>query len=95
RQGYQVLDAASPLDALALARDADQPIDLLLTDIVMPQMRGTELAKELSAIRPGLKVMYMSGYTDTALVLTADRPFIQKPFTAAALYAKVEKALKS
>jgi YesN/AraC family two-component response regulator len=97
RQGYRILDASSAADALALAREMEGPIDMLLTDIVMPQMNGLELAKEMKAARPGIKVLFMSGYTDNAVVqqglLTAEMPFIQKPFTSAALQSKVREVL--
>ena len=97
RQGYRILDAGSGADALALAQEMDVPIDLLLTDIVMPQMSGLELAKEMRAARPGIRVLFTSGYTDNAVVkqgiLTAEMPFIQKPFTSAALCGKVREVL--
>jgi len=97
RRGHRVLHAGSAADALALAQDASEAIDLLLTDIVMPRMNGLELAKEIRALRPGILVLFMSGYTDSNVVsqgmIDADAPFIQKPFTAAALYRKVEEVL--
>ena len=97
RQGYRILDAGSAVEALTLARDTAVPIDLLLTDIVMPQMNGLELAKEIMAARPGIKVLFMSGYTDSAVVkqgiLTAEMPFIKKPFTSASLHSKVREVL--
>jgi len=97
RWGHRVLHAGSAADALALAQDASEAIDLLLTDIVMPRMNGLELAKEIRALRPGILVLFMSGYTDSNVVsqgmIDADAPFIQKPFTAAALYRKVEEVL--
>jgi signal transduction histidine kinase/CheY-like chemotaxis protein len=99
RRGYRILDASSAADALALARDTAKPIDLLLTDIVMPQANGWELATEIRAVRPGIKVLFMSGYTDSVVVkqgiLRAEMPFIQKPFTAAALHNKVREVLGS
>jgi signal transduction histidine kinase len=97
RQGYRILDAGSAVEALTLARDTAVPIDLLLTDIVMPEMNGLELAKEIMAARPGIKVLFMSGYTDSAVVkqgiLTAEMPFIKKPFTSASLHSKVREVL--
>ena len=97
RQGHRILNAGSAADALALARDTSEPIDLLLTDIVMPQMSGLELAKEIRALRPGIRVLFMSGYTGNNVVsqgiIDADTPFIQKPFTAAALDRKVQEVL--
>jgi len=97
RQGYHVLAAEHPNQALETARRFDGPIDLLLTDIVMPRVSGFELAKTVTEIRPHLRVLYMSGYTDNQVsgswVLDENMPFIQKPFTAAALAAKVREAL--
>ncbi len=97
RQGYRILDAGSAADALALAGEMEAPIDLLLTDIVMPQMNGLELAEKIGTVRPGIKILFMSGYTDSAIVthriLTSDTPFIQKPFAASALYSKVREVL--
>jgi signal transduction histidine kinase/ActR/RegA family two-component response regulator len=97
REGYRVLEAASGDEALALIGNRRERIDLLLTDIVMPRMRGTELAKEARALRPKLKVLYMSGYTDTSVVsrgaIEPGAPFIQKPFSALDLYEKVRQCL--
>jgi signal transduction histidine kinase/ActR/RegA family two-component response regulator len=97
REGYRVLEAAGGEEALPLIRNRRERIDLLLTDIVMPRMRGTELAKEARAVRPRLKVLYMSGYTDTSVVsrgaIEPEAPFIQKPFSALDLYEKVRQCL--
>ena len=93
RQGYKVLEAGTPDAAIAMARDYAPAIDLLLTDIVMPQMSGFELAKAIREARPEVKVLYMSGYTDNRVnsewVLDADTPFLHKPFTAPVLAQKV------
>jgi len=97
RQGHRILHAGAGEEALVLARDASQAIDLLLSDIVMPRMNGLELAKEVRALRPGIRILFMSGYTDNAVVrqgmIDADTPFIQKPFTAAALYSKIQEVM--
>lgn len=82
--GYTVREAASPLDAIAQVRD-DAAIDLLVTDVVMPEMDAFELAERISREVPGLRVLYTSGYTDAG----AEGPFIQKPFTPAELVDKV------
>ena len=94
-EGYTVLAAANPVDALALAERADY--DLLLTDVVMPQMRGGELARRLSAERPGLKVLFMSGYLDGEALLGEEAPtaFLQKPFKVDELAATVRNLLDS
>src|SRR5262249_11381250 len=82
--GYTVLEAARGDEALRLCHDSARPIDLLLTDVVMPQMSGPELAKKIVELRPGTKVVYMSGYTDDALghhgVLEPDIVLLPKPF---------------
>jgi signal transduction histidine kinase/CheY-like chemotaxis protein len=97
RQGYRILEAAGGEDALTLIRNRGQRIDLLLTDIVMPRMRGTELAKEARELRPELKVVYMSGYTDGGVlsrgVIEPGASFLQKPFTAHSLHEKVRQTL--
>ena len=86
--GYVVLDAASPLEAIELARKCSA-IDLLVTDVVMPEMDAFELAGRITSEIPGLRVLYTSGYTNAA----AEGPFIQKPFTPAQLVAKVSSVL--
>ncbi|GAB4402016.1 MAG: hypothetical protein Kow00123_11880 [Anaerolineales bacterium] len=96
-QGYTVLEAADGYEALRLARDYEGEIHLLLTDVVMPQMGGKELSERFAAIRPGVKTLFMSGYTDNAIVhrgiLDPGVAFLQKPFTAAALARRVRQAL--
>lgn len=97
RHGYTVLAAQSPADALSLGKSHAGPIDLLLTDVVMPQMTGTGLAERLLALRPAIKVLYMSGYTDGSIgaqgVLEDGTAFVQKPFTSELLSRKVRSAL--
>ena len=88
--GYTVIEAASPMRALELAR-VDANIDLLVTDVVMPEMDAFELADRISSKLPGVRILYTSGYTDAA----AEGPFIQKPFTPAQLVAKVDAVLTS
>ncbi|HOL96288.1 MAG TPA: PAS domain S-box protein [bacterium] len=95
--GYRVLEAASCEEALATSRSLPEPIHLLLTDVVMPVMSGRRLAAQLALERPGLKVLYMSGYTDDAVVqhgiLESETAFLQKPFTPAALAQKIRAVL--
>jgi PAS domain S-box-containing protein len=94
--GYSLIQAAGPASALDLARQWSGPIDLLLTDIVMPDLSGDELARELRKARPELRVVYMTGYSGEmdATALRVDGPVVQKPFTRDSLLAAVEGALK-
>ncbi len=95
--GYRVMDARGGAEALALARETDGPIDLLLTDVVMPDISGSTLAKELQALRPGVPVLFMTGYTDDAAVRhgagEAAVALIQKPFEPQSLARKVREVL--
>jgi len=95
--GYSVLVADTPQSAISLCRDHAERIDLLLTDVVMPGIGGRELSKQLTAIRPDLRVLYMSGYTPQAILhhgeLEANTFFIQKPFTPSSLAAKIREVL--
>lgn len=97
RAGYLVLDAAGPLEALALAREYRALIDVLLTDAVMPLARGKELGDRLNELRPGVRAIYMSGYTDRDIVrdgiLDADVNVLPKPITPAPLLARVAQVL--
>ncbi len=91
--GYAVLEASDPLEALTLCERRSEPIDLLLTDMVMPAMRGPELAAQLWGSRPALKVLMMSGYTESGAA--DDQPrwrFLQKPFTPQSLTEAVREA---
>ncbi|HWP34099.1 MAG TPA: PAS domain-containing protein, partial [Thermodesulfobacteriota bacterium] len=97
QHGYRVLEAAGAADALALVEWHRGSIDLLLTDVVMPGMSGRELAERFAAARGAVKVLYMSGYTDSAIVhhgiLDPGTAFLQKPFSPAALAGKVRDVL--
>ncbi len=96
RQGYNVLAADGPTEALEIVARTPT-IDLMLTDVVMPKMNGRELADKLRPIRPKMRVLYMSGYTDDAIfhfdVLAVGVAFIQKPITPNALARKVREVL--
>jgi CheY-like chemotaxis protein len=95
--GYRVITATNGDDAIRVAREYDGPIDLLLSDVVMPGMTGRELAKHLAPLQPTMKVLYMSGYTDSAIadhgVLEAGTYLLRKPFTEEALTQKVREVL--
>jgi len=96
RRGYRVLEAASGAEALRHVDNHPDPIHLLITDVVMPGMSGRELARRLGDLRPGIKVLYLSGYTDDALVrhgIESGEPFLQKPFSRDALAMKVRDVL--
>jgi signal transduction histidine kinase len=97
RSGYRVIEAASGKDAIRLAQDKADAISLLLTDVVMPEMSGRDLAGKLTPLRPEMRVLYMSGHTDDTIihhgVLEAGINFIQKPFTPEALVLKAREAL--
>ena len=95
--GYSVIESASGKDALEHAKEFSGIIHLLLTDIVMPEMSGPELAAELAAARPGIKIIYTSGYTDDAIarqgILDPAVAFIQKPYRPKALGRKIREVL--
>jgi signal transduction histidine kinase/ActR/RegA family two-component response regulator len=97
RQGYQVLDAPDAAEALTMSARFSGEIALLLTDVVMPKMSGRDLARALLETRPRVKVLYMSGYTDNAIVhngvLDPGVSFLQKPITPDALARKVHQVL--
>jgi two-component system, cell cycle sensor histidine kinase and response regulator CckA len=95
--GYNVIDAHGGEEAIRLCRECADPIQLLLTDVVMPGISGKEVADRLKALRPATRVLFMSGYTDEAIVhhgvLDSGVEFIQKPFTPSALARKVREVL--
>jgi hypothetical protein len=95
--GLAVLEASSAEEALLLCERRRDPLDLLLTDMVLPGMTGIELADRLKPLFPGLRVIYMSGYTDQTVLengmLAPEKFFLQKPFTLDLLTQKTREAL--
>jgi len=95
--GYTVLAASTPREAVRLARESQDRIDLLLTDVVMPEMNGRDLAAELHRFLPDLKQLFMSGYTANVIahhgVLDEGVYFLQKPFLKKDLAAKISAVL--
>jgi len=95
--GYTVLEAGGAEDARKIVRVGEAPISLLLTDVVMPDANGRLLADELVSLRPAMKVLYMSGYTDDTVIrhggLQPGLVFIQKPFSRDALTKKIRELL--
>jgi CheY-like chemotaxis protein len=96
-KGYRVLEAQNGQGGLAAAAMYDGKIDLVLTDVVMPGMGGRELVQQLLPLRPGIKVLYLSGYTEDAIVnegtIESGKFFLQKPFTLQNLTRKVRDVL--
>jgi CheY-like chemotaxis protein len=95
--GYRVHAVGDPADAERVASELPAGVDLLLTDVVMPQISGRELAERLAELHPGLRVLFMSGYSDEAVfrhgVLSPEAAFIEKPFTERSLTRKVREVL--
>jgi len=97
KQGYRLLVAASGPEALSIAERFDSPIELLITDMVMPQMSGRQLAERMKTVRPQTQILFISGYTESAIVQTAtlgyENTFLQKPFTPSMLSRAVRELL--
>jgi CheY-like chemotaxis protein len=97
RNGYRVLEAGNGADALRVCESEDEPVDLIVTDLVMPEMGGSELAKRVRAQRPDARILFTSGYTEDAVLrqslLREGEAFIEKPFTPAKLANKAREML--
>jgi len=98
RRGYKVITAVTPADALRSAKEYSGHIDLVLSDVVMPQMSGPDLIKRLLSIHPKAEALFMSGYTADVIaqrgVFAEGVAFIQKPFSAQELVARVREVLE-
>jgi len=96
-QGYEILEATNGAEALEVLSRAAGPVDLVLSDVVMPVLNGRELSERLAVDHPEIRVLFMSGYTDDDIVrrglLQPGAPFLQKPFVAADLSRKVRDVL--
>jgi len=96
-RGYTVISPESPDEAVSLCTNYSGSMDLLLTDMILPGTTGRLIAEQVGRLRPGIKVLYMSGYTDDTLIhakgLEEGLAFLQKPFTVAMLAAKVREVL--
>ena len=98
RGGYQVLEAADASEALTVCANLDAPIDLLLSDVVMPRMSGPQLAAQMQEAQPDLKVLFISGHADETIVqhgvLMPDTELLVKPFSVDELLARVHGVLR-
>ncbi|HKL01957.1 MAG TPA: response regulator [Desulfotignum sp.] len=99
RKGYVVLTATTPAEALEKAKSHSDSIDLLMTDVIMPEMNGRDLAEKITALYPGINLLFMSGYTADVIanqgMLDANVAFIQKPFSMADMTEKLRNILDS
>lgn len=99
REGYTILAAASPKEAVRIENSHPDKIDMLLTDVVMPEMNGQDLAEKILSDFPGMKCLFMSGYTANVIahhgILDKGVHFIQKPLSRNTLCAKVREVLDS
>jgi PAS domain S-box-containing protein len=97
RKGYRVLSAATPTEAVEKAKNHSGPIDMLMTDVVMPEMNGRDLSGKITDLYPGIRLLFMSGYTANVIahhgVLDDGLAFIQKPFSMAEMAAKIREVL--
>ncbi|MCX7965007.1 MAG: response regulator, partial [Syntrophorhabdaceae bacterium] len=96
--GYKVISASTPFEAINQFKLHKDEIDLLITDVIMPEMNGKELSKMLLSIKPDLKCLFMSGYTNNAIIhngiVESGISYIQKPFTLHELSVKVRETIE-
>lgn len=94
RAGYRVLEAANAGEALLIVEDREEPLRLLLTDVVMPRVSGPKLAKRLVQLHPEMKVLLMTGHPRDELLEGREWPVVQKPFSPATLLEAVRSVLE-
>ena len=99
RDGFRVLEARSGNEGMAAARSAASPIDLLITDVALPDIGGGEVAREIMKVQPQIRVLYLSGYTDDTLadhgIAAVPANFIQKPFSSEVLRERIRSLLSA
>ena len=99
RDGFRVLEARSGNEGMAAARSSTSPIDLLITDVLLPDIGGGEVAREIVKVQPQIRVLYLSGFSDETLVVqgiaAAPANFIQKPFTSEVLRERIRNLLEA
>jgi len=97
--GYTVLEARDGRDAISIAREYDGTIDMMITDVIMPHMSGAKLAEQLLLERPGMKVLFVSGYAETTVLphgaIDVTTRFLQKPFSLKMLAKKIREVLEA
>ena len=99
RDGFRVVEARSGVEGMAAARSSALPIDLLITDVQLPDIGGGEVAREIVKVQPQIRVLYLSGYSDEMLIeqgiTSGPANFIQKPFTSEILRERIRNLLKA
>jgi CheY-like chemotaxis protein len=99
RDGFRVLEARSGREGMAAARSATSPIDLLITDVLLPDIGGGEVAREIVKVQPQIRVLYLSGYSDETLIdqgiAAVPGNFIQKPFSSDVLRKRIRSLLEA
>ena len=99
RDGFRVLEARSGSEGMAAARSSTSPIDLLITDVLLPDIGGGEVAREIVKVQPQIRVLYLSGYSDETLIdqgiAAAPANFIQKPFSSDVLRKRIRSLLEA
>jgi two-component system cell cycle sensor histidine kinase/response regulator CckA len=99
RDGFRVLEARSGIEGMAAARSSTSPIDLLITDVLLPDIGGGEVAREIVRVQPQIRVLYLSGFSNETLadqgIAAAPANFIQKPFSSEVLRERIRSLLNA